>query len=258
MKARYFQIIWLLICFSVTSCAGTKPAGSPGGGEGVAARETTADNSSVPYIIGPGDEVSIRVWRNDDLNRTVKIDPSGYIYLPLVGEIRASGETIPELRKDITLRLSKYLVNPQVDVNATVVSSQKVYVLGEVNSPGTFYLEQDVPIWEIIARAGGFTRDANRDNLLLIRGENGAARVSVLKMNMEKVTDGSPNPDSRLRKGDIIYVPETRIANLERFMVRLQNIINPFVTLERGIILEPSAKDVLRGEGGNQNIIVPP
>ena len=256
MKARYFQIIWLLICFSVTSCAGTKPAGSPGGGEGVAARETTADNSSVPYIIGPGDEVSIRVWRNDDLNRTVKIDPSGYIYLPLVGEIRASGETIPELRKDITLRLSKYLVNPQVDVNATVVSSQKVYVLGEVNSPGTFYLEQDVPIWEIIARAGGFTRDANRDNLLLIRGENGAARVSVLKMAIEK--DGDPLPDSQLRKGDVIYVPETKIANFERFMVRLTNIINPFVALERGIILSDDARKVLRGGESDRDIIVSP
>jgi len=256
MKARYFQITWLLIFISVVSCASTKLSGSPGGGNVVTAEKTVENNSSVPYILGPGDEVSIKVWRNDDLNRTVKIDPSGNIYLPLTGEILAVGMTIPELRKDIAVRLSKYLVNPQIDVNATAVSSRKVYVLGEVRSPGTFYLEQNMPVWEAISRAGGFTEDADSDNLLLIRDENGAARVSVLTMNMEKVKDGDPRPNSRLRKGDIVYVTETNIANFERFMARLHNIINPFVTLERGIILAPRAIDVLRGKSGKQNIII--
>jgi len=187
------------------------------------------------------------MWRNDDLNRIVKIDPSGKIYLPLAGEICAQGMTVSELRADIALRLSKYLVDPQVDVNATDISSQKVYVLGEVESPGTLYLESDIPVWEVISRAGGFTEDADRENLLLIREENGAARVSVLTAAVKKIKDGDPVFASQLRKGDIIYVPETRIASFERFMVRLQNIINPFVTLERGIILSDEARAVIQG-----------
>ena len=256
MKARYFQITWLLIFLLLEACAGTKLADRPGGGDVAAAGQAAEVNSSVPYILGQGDEISIKVWRNDDLNRTVKIDPSGNIYLPLAGEIPASGLTIPELRRDIALRLSKYLVNPQVDVNATAVSSRKVYVLGEVRSPGIFNLEHDMPALEAVSRAGGFTDDADRDNLLLIRGENGAARVSVLMMNMEKFTDGGLIPDSRLRKGDIIYVPETNIANFERFMVRLQNILNPLVTMERGIILSSQARSVLKGDGTGSNVII--
>jgi len=256
MKSRYFSSICLFIFLSMVSCAGTQSSGDPNLEDHTAAKKEARENSSMSYTLGPGDEVSIRVWRNDDLNRTVKLDPSGKIYLPLAGEIYAQGMTVSKLREDITLRLSKYLVDPQVDVNATEISSQKVYVLGEVRSPGTFYLEQDVSAWEVISRAGGFTEDANRDNLLLIRGENGAARVNVLKMAITK--DGDPLPDSQLRRGDIIYVPETRIANFERFMVRLQNIINPFVTLERGIILSDEARAVLRGEASNARVIVSP
>jgi polysaccharide export outer membrane protein len=257
MKLRYLQITWLLIFLSVVSCASTKSAGSLDSGDVLAVGQTAADNSPAPYLLGPGDEVSIRIWRNDDLNRTVKIDPSGNIYLPLAGEIKAAGITIPELRKDIAIRLSKYLVNPQIDVNTTAVSSRKVYVLGEVRSPGTFYLEQNMPPWEAISRAGGFTEDANRDSLLLVRGENGAARVSLVAMNMEKIfNDGGVLTDSRLRNGDILYVPETDIAELERFMKRLNNILIPIITIERGIIFGPQVSDALHGKG--KNVIVAP
>lgn len=223
-------------------------------------KEITEKQGQVSILIlGTGDEVIFNVWRHDELKRTVRIDPSGNVYLPLAGEITASGLTIPQLKEEVTLRLSKYIIDPQVDISVSELRSQKVHILGEVRSPGTLALDRKMLIWEGISRAGGFTNDANENQVLLVRGEKDAARVTALNLDIkDMLKDGTFDKDVYLKNGDIVYVPPSFIADVERFMTRFNNIINPFVTIERGIILTPEALDVLRGKEGESIITITP
>ena len=253
---KYWKIVWCLPFLFVVSCSANKIIKTADVEEGNIIKKVGTKTPS-SFFLGSGDEIIIRVWRNDDLNREVQIDPSGNIYLPLVGEIHTTGLTISQLREEITERLSKYLVDPHVDVNVSSLKSQKVHVLGEVKSPGTFSLETNTMAWEAISKAGGFTTDANKKKVLLVRTKERTAAVTALNIR-DMLKKGEISQDMYLKNGDIIYVTPTFIANLTRFMTQFNNIINPFVNLERGIVLYPDAMDVLKGKDTEGNVFVAP
>lgn len=264
---RNIKFTGIFILFFIIACAGNRAAEksisdvSAGTASPTDAlmdkNQDTADDNLV-YMLGPGDEIAVNVWRNDDLNREVKIDPLGFIYLPLAGEIKSSGMTIAELRKDITSRLSKFLFNPQVDVNLTSQQSQKLHVLGEVKRPGTYTFENQITIWEGILDAGGVNDDANTKNILIARVEGDVVRINAISLSMKEMfKNGQTRERIYLKNGDTIYVPEKRIASIERFMVRIQNILAPLYTLERAIILGPEVEDALRGvDNDDRNYII--
>ena len=107
------KIIWLLLLLLVMSCSGHKIVKEGGAEKGIVDKKETAFPTS-SFILGSGDQITLNVWRHEDLKRTVQIDPSGNIYVPLVGEVEASGLTISQLREKIASGLSKYLVDPHV------------------------------------------------------------------------------------------------------------------------------------------------
>ena len=253
---KYRELIWLLSLLLIVSCSSNRIVKGPKGTNDIFVNKE--EGFQLPaFILGPGDEITINVWRNDDLSKDVQIDPSGNIYLPLVGEIKASGLTIAQLRENMTTQLSKYFINPQVDINVLTLKSQKVHVFGEVRSPGTYTMDQNLFAWEVISEAGGFTSDANRKKVLLVRTKDGVPTVAALNIQ-DMLKKGKLAQNVYLKSGDIIYVTPSFIANLERFMSRFNTIISPFVSLERGIVLYPDARDVLRGEEEDQEIIVAP
>ena len=239
---RYHQFILFLPLFLILSCSADKPA------EKIVVSQKDI-GSPTPFVLGQSDEIIFNVWRHDNLQRTVQIDPSGNLYLPLVGQIKASGLTIPQLRKKIFLRLSKYIINPQVDISVSRLKSQKIHILGEVNAPGSFTLDRRMLVWEAISEAKGFTNDANKKSVLLVRSEDGFARITALNLDIQKMLkNGGLKQDFSLRNGDLIYVPPSTIANVERFMLRLKNIISLITEVERGIIMSQDVYKALRGE----------
>lgn len=207
--------------------------------------------------LGAGDEIFLSVWQNDDLSRTLIVDSVGNIYVPLVGGLPAAGFTLSELRKEITLRLSKYIVNPIVDIHVSNFKSQKVHVLGEIKNPGTLPLNQKMFIWEAISQVGGFGADANKERVLLIRTIKGESKPYVVDLQT-MLKDGELSQHMYLVNGDIIYVAPSIIADVERFMVRVGHIINPLLEMERGIILWPRLIDVLEGKESDGNVIITP
>ncbi|WP_186441678.1 polysaccharide biosynthesis/export family protein [Desulfamplus magnetovallimortis] len=214
-------------------------------------------SASSEFVLGTNDKIDITVWRNADLNRSLVIDPAGMIRIPLAGEIRASGKTVSELNQEITSRLSKYIVEPHVDVNIVSISSRKVHVMGEVNSPGTFGYTEDIPVWEALAKAGGFSDDANRENILVVRVEDGEATVSALSLDFEKlIEDGMMNRSYYLKNRDILYVPEVKIASIEKFMKRFSAILEPLISVERAIYLAPDVVDILSTGKSSSSVIV--
>jgi len=195
------------------------------------------------YILGTGDEIEIAVYRHDDLRRTTLIDASGRIMFPLVGDVEAAGLSIFSLRDSITAALARYVKNPQVSIRITSMQSQKVFVLGEVRSPGIFTMDRPTSLIEAIVQAGGFTADAKKSNIVLIRG--GLDNPQLMCLNLQKfLSKVSTEQNVLLHRGDIVYVPTSIIANVQRFFDRLDSVIRPLYTLERGIVLEPALEDV--------------
>jgi polysaccharide export outer membrane protein len=160
------------------------------------------------------------------MTKTVRILPDGKIYYPLVGEIKAEGLSAKQLRDKLREGLLKYYVDPQVSLIVTSIGSQKVFVLGEVNKPGVFDLGRPKTVIEAIAEAEGFTHDAKLRNVLLIRGGPSDPNPNYRVLDLEKtLKERDMTQDVSLRKGDIIYVPATEIANVARFFDYIWTII---------------------------------
>lgn len=254
---KYWGVIWVLPLVFIMSCSTSKIVMDD------STEEEAVDLKPIPpppplFVFGAGDEVAINVWRHDDLSRNVMIDPSGNINFPLIGVVHASGMTVPQLQQRITEGLRTYIVDPRVDLNATTLRSQKVFILGEVHNPGSLALDEKMLVWEAIAKTGGFTTDANEDNILLVRNEDGVPKVTAVNLNMKKMlNDDGVFQNPYLQNGDILYAPPRRIADFERFMIRLNNILSPFVAAERGIVLLPEVGNALQWQTGG-DVIVPP
>ena len=246
-KVQYSSILLFLL---VISCAGQKIAANKSETAPMAVeQEPVAMTSS--FTLGRGDEITMNVWRHTDLSRTIRINPEGMIYLPLAGEIEAAGLTITQLRKEVIFKLSKYIKDPQVDINVSALRSMTIYVLGEVHAPGTFVLDRRMKPMEAIAAAGGFTQDANTRNILLVRAEKDVTKVRALNLNISDVQAGKNlTPVMYMQNRDVLYVVPSVIANVERFMKRFSNILRPFTQLPSAIVLGNDAWDVLRGKQG--------
>jgi polysaccharide export outer membrane protein len=208
------------------------------------------------YVLGPGDRIEITVYRHDELNKTFLIGPSGRITYPLIGDIQVANLSIFTLRDKINDGLSKYIITPQVGINISSAQSQKIFVLGEVNTPGIFTMDRPTHIMEAILNSGGFTRDAKQGNVFLIRGDLNNPELQCL--NIKKLLKkGDTSQNVYLQRGDIVYVPVTTIANVARFMVYVDTIIRPFVEMARIASLVGPIKDSFSHREGRGRDQVP-
>lgn len=208
------------------------------------------------FVLGAGDTIEISVYRQDDLKKAVKIDSSGMIMFPLIGDVKAAGKDIFKLREEMQKSLSKYLVDPQVTISVTAVQSQKIMVLGEVKSPGIFTLDSELSVMEAITKAGGMTVDAKMSNVLLIRRGKGKPEVDSLDLK-KAFKDGDLSQNMALQSGDIVYLPAVMIANVSWYFNHLSKILSPIVSLESGIVLWPQVSNVLQGKSNSQTTIIP-
>jgi len=167
------------------------------------------------YRLGPGDVIRIVVWEHPELNNPSGqtqgdaassgrlIEPDGTVFFPYVGNIKAAGLTPSELRQKIVGPLSKIIREPQVDVRVSEFRSQRVYVTGEVGSPGPLFLnDSTIGALDAIALKGGFTELSNRNEILLTR-DGVTAKLGL---------GDASRPDARttvgLKAGDIVYIPD--------------------------------------------------
>jgi polysaccharide export outer membrane protein len=158
------------------------------------------------YVIGPEDVLYVHVWREEALSRTVPVRTDGKISLPLINDIQAAGLTPLQLREILTQKFKVFIDNPNVSVVVTEANSMKVYVSGQVKSPGVYRLRSETTVLQIIPMAGGFTDWANQKKILIIRNEDG--REKRFTVNYKKIVKGdAPETNIRLKAGDTIIVP---------------------------------------------------
>jgi len=205
--------------------------------------------------LAAGDKLSVEVWGHDDLGKELVIDATGFIYYPFIGKEKASGYTIEQLQTLITDKLSRYYVEPKVTITPGVLASQHYFVLGEVNSPGKQNLTAPTSVLEVVASAGGPTGDAG-DSVILLRKTKSKLLILSLPIRYKDFTANNLQSATTLVKAhDILFLAPSTIADVETFMRRLDSILSPILSLERGIIFWPELIKAMNGTEA-QNIFI--
>lgn len=174
------------------------------------AQDQPAAAESTDYILQPSDLIRLVVFQEPDLQREVRITQEYTITLPLIGTIDLRNKTVRQAEEIIRSLYDKdYLVNPQINLTVLEYTQRTVKVLGAVNQPGAivFPPEQKMGLLEAIARAGGFSRIAERRKVRLSRTlDDGKSENYII--NTDEMIQGSSVQQWLLTKGDIIFVPE--------------------------------------------------
>jgi polysaccharide export outer membrane protein len=161
------------------------------------------------YIIGVSDTLQINVWRNPEVSSAATVRPDGTITMPLLGDVKVEGRTPTEIKNEVTKRLSAYVKDESavVTVAVTGVNSYRFTVAGNCAKPGIFTTRYYVTVAEAIAMAGGPTRFADTEQVILVRTDpNG--RVRQIPINYDSVRSrDNPEQDLVLMTGDTVFLP---------------------------------------------------
>jgi len=134
-------------------------------------------------------------------------------------------------------------------------NDHKVYVLGEVNKQTAIPIQEGLTLIRAITEAGGFTHDANKKSILVLRGN--LSEPEIMTIDAKRIfSEADPVGNIPVKHGDIVYIPSSTIADVERFAIRLSNILEPYLQVMRGIILTDVAVDVLQGEDTINRIVI--
>jgi polysaccharide export outer membrane protein len=159
------------------------------------------------FVIGKDDILTINVWKEPDVSRSLPVRSDGKISLPLVGEVQAAGLTPLELEQNIVNKLQNYITEPEVTVMVQQINSQKFNILGQVAKPGSYSLTLAVTVLDAIAAAGGFRDFAKKKGVYVLR-QNPNGGESRIPFNYKDVIKGkNPQQNIRLEPRDTVVVP---------------------------------------------------
>ena len=158
------------------------------------------------YLLNPGDELEIDVWREEDLQRTIIVRPDGKFSFPLAGEIVAANRTPAEVQAEITQKLRNYIPEAVVTVTVTGIGGNQIYVIGQVGRPGAFIMNPKINVLQALSLAGGMTAFASQNNIIILRSRGG--QQETLPFRYDDIARGR-NLDQNifLEAGDVIIVP---------------------------------------------------
>ena len=163
------------------------------------------------YIIGTEDVLSITFWQEPDLNTRAKVKKDGMIALPIIGEVKAEGLSPKKLSQSILEKISLYNANiSQATVVVEEYNHRKIYVQGEVRSPGAFGFETIPDLWGAIREAGGPTEFADLTSVSIIRND-GESKVQIVNLEA-KLKAGSLKELPKLKPKDTIWIPRSSLS----------------------------------------------
>ncbi|MCA9563224.1 MAG: polysaccharide export protein [Myxococcales bacterium] len=155
--------------------------------------------------IASTDRIEIREAREQELTGEFIVPSSGTINFPWIGEVQVAGRTCSQVEAEITERLADgFLLNPSITCQIIEMNSRRIDVIGEVNAPGTYSYESGMTILRAIARAQGFTEDAQPNGSSVLRQQNGSEQR--INIPLEDIIAGS-EPNFPLVPGDTVVVP---------------------------------------------------
>lgn len=223
MKA-FFGVAVILSTLSLAAC-----------GPEVATRYQQADafdsmtETPPPYLIGPGDDLSVVLPFNPELNYEGPVGPDQNFTMPVVGTISTAGKTSTQVEEAISKALTdrKIARNPSVSISIRRYA-QVIYVGGEVKQPGVFPLQNKMDPLQAVLAAGGTLDTARTHSVVVIRrGANGQPLLRVVDLD-ELIHTGDKGQSIALRPQDTIFVPKTTIAEVDQWVDQYINKALPF------------------------------
>ena len=163
------------------------------------------------YLIGPGDDIDIIVWRNPEVSMVVPVRPDGKITTPLVEDLVASGKTSTQLARDIEITLSKYIQQPIVTVivkRFVGPYSEQIRVIGEAAEPQALPYREKMTVMDVMIKVGGLTDFADGNGATIIRTIDGEERAFSVRLN-DLVRDGDISANVSMQQGDVLVIPES-------------------------------------------------
>jgi protein involved in polysaccharide export with SLBB domain len=204
----------LLALVALAACTTYTPVGAP-----YITDQPLPPPAATPYVMAPGDLLSVRFYGNVELNEDVPIRPDGAISVPLLGDVQAAGLSPAQLDQELNRRFTPELRDPHVVVIVKEFGAQRVWVGGEVGKPGMILMRGRLSLFAALQEAGGLLPSARRQQIVLIRPAGDGGPAIGRTIDVRPVASGAaPGMDVTLQAQDVIFVPRNRISDLDVFV----------------------------------------
>jgi polysaccharide biosynthesis/export protein len=209
------------------SSQGQDRTGTSGSSNGVIAQPGKVGGKGDPafggerhplYRLTKSDSVDVNFTFSPDFNQTLTVQPDGFVALKGAGTVLAEGLTIPQMQQAIVFACHGFMHEPEVTV--TLKDFDKPYFLasGEVAKPGKYELRGDLTVNDALAIAGGLTQQARHSQVVVFRRISAYVAESHV-IDVKKMLDSRDlNEDFHLQPGDFIYVPQSRISKIRKYV----------------------------------------
>jgi polysaccharide biosynthesis/export protein len=179
---------------------------------------TRSGGGPAPYLIATGDQLAVRFYKSPELNEDVIVRSDGMISLQLVNDVPAAGHTPTELGTELKRLYAKELSEPAISVIVRKPIGDRVFVGGEVGAQGPVDLAGGLTLFQAVQQAGGFTKTAHRAQVILIRRTPDGKAIGR-SVDIRPVQTGErPEDDVLLAANDVIFVPRSKIGNVDVFV----------------------------------------
>ncbi len=179
------------------------------------------------YRFDNGDVFDVEFFYNPELSDSVTVRPDGKITLRLVGEIPVRGLTPSELEQNIKERYRDIIRRSEISVIARKFAPRKIFVGGEVATPGVVALDGRLTALQAIMSVGGFKNSAEVDNVVILKN-NGQKDASYHVINFDAHLNHEAMLDAELGPYDVVFVPKKKISEIATFFKENINEIFPF------------------------------
>ena len=200
LRRASLLLIAALVGIAASGCASKFPA----------APQQASGNADYGYLIGPGDNLNIVIWRNPELSASVPVRPDGMITTPLVEDIKATNKTPTQLAREVEKALAKYIQDPIVTIIVTGFVgpySEQVRIVGQAARPQTLPYRQNMSLLDVMIAVGGVTDFAAGNRATILRTKEGNTQYRVRLNDLLQKGDVSANVD--MRPGDVLIIPES-------------------------------------------------
>jgi len=172
---------------------------------------STGKAPDLNYVIGPGDNLNIQVWRNPEVSISVPVRPDGKISSPLVEDLVAANKTPSQLARDVEKALAKFIQDPIVTVIVTGFVgpyTQQVRVIGQATKPQALQYREKMTLLDLMIAVGGITDFAAGNKASIVRSVDG--KQQQLGVRLESlIRDGDISANVDILPGDVLIIPES-------------------------------------------------
>ena len=164
------------------------------------------------YLVGPGDNLNVFVWRNPELSITIPVRPDGRISIPLVDDTVAAGKTPTQLARDLEVKLRPFVKDPIVTVipmSFVGVFTEQIRIIGEAAQPHAVPYRENMTLLDVMIEVGGLTKYAAGNQAVIVRtAANGEMKTFGVHLD-DLIRDGDIQANVYMQPGDILTIPQS-------------------------------------------------